>query len=43
MAVSIRPTTRDERGRLVSLLLATSLRPRPVEVTIIVQSDIRRL
>jgi streptomycin 3"-adenylyltransferase len=41
MAVSTRPTTRQQKRALVDRLLSISLRPRPVEVTIVVQSDLR--
>jgi predicted nucleotidyltransferase len=39
--VSRRRTTRDEKQRLVARLLAVSLRPRPVEFTIVVEDEIR--
>jgi streptomycin 3"-adenylyltransferase len=41
MVVSQRPTTRDEKQRLVSRLLVISLKPRPVELTVVVETDIR--
>ena len=41
MVVSRRRTTRDEKQRLVSHLLALSLRPRPIELTIVVEDEIR--
>ena len=41
LAVSARPTTHDERRVLVERLLAASRRPRPLEVTIVVQPDVR--
>ncbi len=41
MVVSNRRSTRDEKGRLVSQLLAVSERPRPLELTIVVQDEIR--
>jgi predicted nucleotidyltransferase len=41
MAVSRRRTTRAEKRRLVSDLLAASLRPRPIELTIVVEDEIR--
>ncbi len=41
LAVSRRPTTPTERGRLVAGLLALSMRPRYLELTIVVQSDVR--
>ena len=41
LAVSRRPTTRAERRRLVERLLALSMRPRYLELTIVVQSDVR--
>lgn len=41
LAVSRRPTTHAERRRLVERLLALSMRPRYLELTIVVQSDVR--
>ena len=41
MVVATRPTAHAEKQRLVSGLLAVSLRPRPVELTIVVQNEIR--
>jgi predicted nucleotidyltransferase len=41
MAVSTRPATRDEKRTLVERLLTISMRPRPVEVTLVVQSEVR--
>lgn len=41
LAVSRRPTTPAERRRLVEGLLALSMRPRYLELTIVVQSDVR--
>jgi streptomycin 3"-adenylyltransferase len=41
MAVAARGTTRDEKRALVDRLLTASMRPRPLEVTIVVQSEIR--
>lgn len=41
MVVSRRRTTRDEKQRLVVRLLAVSGRPRPVELTIVVEDEIR--
>lgn len=41
LAVSRRPTTHAERRRLVEGLLALSMRPRYLELTIVVQSDVR--
>lgn len=41
LAVSRRPTTQAERRRLVERLLPLSMRPRYLELTIVVQSDVR--
>jgi predicted nucleotidyltransferase len=41
MLVSPRRTTRSEKQRLISQLLALSRRPRPVELTIVVEDEIR--
>jgi predicted nucleotidyltransferase len=41
MVVSRTRTTRHEKQRLVAHLLTVSLRPRPVELTIVVEEDIR--
>lgn len=41
MVVSRRRTTRQEKRRLVARLLAVSLRPRPVELAIVVEHEIR--
>ena len=41
MAVTRRPTTRGEKQRLVDHLLAVSGKPRHIELTIVVQSDVR--
>jgi streptomycin 3"-adenylyltransferase len=41
LAVSRRPTTPEERSRLVEGLLALSMRPRYLELTVVVQSDVR--
>lgn len=41
LAVSRRPTKDDERRRLVERLLALSMRPRYLEVTIVVGSEVR--
>ena len=41
LAVSRRPTTPAERGRLVEGLLALSKWPRYLELTVVVQSDVR--
>jgi predicted nucleotidyltransferase len=41
MVVSGRRTTRAEKERLVARLLVVSLRPRPVELTIVVRDEIR--
>ena len=41
LAVVRRPTTPDERRRLAERLLALSKRPRHLELTLVVQSDVR--
>lgn len=41
LVVARRPTTRGERGRLVERLLALSQRPRYLELTIVVQSEVK--
>jgi predicted nucleotidyltransferase len=41
LAVSKRGTTREEKRQLVDHLLAVSRRPRPVELTIVVETEIR--
>lgn len=41
LAVSMRPTTDGERRRLVERLLVLSMRPRYLELTIVVESDVR--
>lgn len=41
MVVSKRRTTRHEKQRLVLRLIAVSLRPRPIELTIVVEDEIR--
>ena len=41
LAVLRRPTTPDERRRLAERLLALSKRPRHLELTLVVQSDVR--
>jgi len=41
LAVSRRPTTPEERRRLAERLLALSKRPRHLELTIVVQSEVR--
>jgi len=41
LAVSRRPTTTEERRRLAERLLALSKRPRHLELTVVVQSDVR--
>lgn len=41
LAVSERPTTRGEKRRLIERLLEVSRRPRPLELTIVVRSDVR--
>ncbi len=41
LAVSKRRTTRDEKRELVERLLEISLRPRPVELTIVIASEVR--
>lgn len=41
LVVSRRRTTRAEKQRLVAKLLAASLRPRPLELTIVVEDEIR--
>jgi streptomycin 3"-adenylyltransferase len=41
LAVSRRPTTPDERRRLAERMLALSKRPRHLELTIVVQSNVR--
>jgi predicted nucleotidyltransferase len=40
-ALSRRAATPEEKRRLIERLLEVSLRPRPLEVTIVVQSDVR--
>ena len=41
LAVTRRPTTDDERRRLVEGLLERSMRPRYLELTVVVQSEVR--
>jgi streptomycin 3"-adenylyltransferase len=41
MVVCRRRTTRNQKRRLLAALLAVSLRPRPVELTIVVEDEIR--
>jgi predicted nucleotidyltransferase len=41
LAVARRPTTGEERRRLVEALLALSMRPRYLELTVVVQSEVR--
>ena len=41
LAVAGRPTTRDEKRQLVDRLLHVSMRPRPVELTIVVQDEVQ--
>jgi streptomycin 3"-adenylyltransferase len=41
IAVATRPTTHDEKRSLTALLLELSRRPRPIELDIVVESEIR--